>query len=157
MIYPRGKQIDLLVTDKNGQIIVVGEARTHPTTRAYEVAEHLTHYLGALPDPVPFILVVDLEKIEIFGWNGRSLSGPLLVLPTDEILRPYDPDFGSRRIFEPFLITLVEAWLRDLAYRWKSETPPGCEAVAKIGLLPLLEGGATKSEVTLTNGHLRRD
>ena len=44
---------------------------------------------------------------------------------------------------------LIEAWLRDLAYNWKSEIPPASEQIAAIGLLPLLAGGTTKSGVEI--------
>jgi hypothetical protein len=57
---------------------------------------------------------------------------------------PYDPEFPRERVFESYLLTLVEAWLRDLAYHWKSENPPGSEELGRAGLLEKLEGGTTQ-------------
>ncbi len=54
-----------------------------------------------------------------------------------------------------YLETLVEAWLRDLAYHWKSETPPESEKLAEIGLLQRLEGGTTHSLVNINGDTLR--
>jgi hypothetical protein len=47
-------------------------------------------------------------------------------------------------VFESYLLTLVEAWLRDLSYHWKSENPPGSEELRSAGLLKRLEGGTTQ-------------
>jgi hypothetical protein len=70
------------------------------------------------------------------------------------VLRHYDAEFSNKRIFELYLTTLVEAWLRDLAYHWKSEKPPASEQLAAIGLLQQLEGGTTQPEVALGGGTL---
>jgi hypothetical protein len=40
-------------------------------------------------------------------------------------------------------MTLIQAWLRDLAYHWKSEIPPHQEEIQKIGLLDYLIDGIT--------------
>jgi hypothetical protein len=49
----------------------------------------------------------------------------------------------KKRMFDFYLETLVKSWLRDLSYHWNSDTPPAYNELAKIGLLPLLEGGHT--------------
>lgn len=46
-------------------------------------------------------------------------------------------------------MTLVEAWLRDLAYNWKSEKPPGADERLPTGLLGGLEGGMTRRDATI--------
>lgn len=49
-------------------------------------------------------------------------------------------EFG-RTVREIFIDVLG---LRDLAYHWKSENPPGSEELGKAGLLEKLEGGTTQ-------------
>ena len=61
---------------------------------------------------------------------------------TTVILSAADPAHPSLSELE----TLVEAWLRDLAYHWNSPEPPGETALAEVGLLERLEGGTTVSE-----------
>jgi hypothetical protein len=39
------------------------------------------------------------------------------------------------------MVTLLTSWLRDLAYRWKSDHPPGLEDLASTGLFEKIEGG----------------
>jgi hypothetical protein len=75
---------------------------------------------------------------------GENLGEPLVRLDTRQVLQHYDPDFPSRRVFEAYLLTLAEAWLRDLAYHWKSESPPGSDELRSVGLLEKLEGGTTQ-------------
>ena len=65
-------------------------------------------------------------------------------LDTRQVLQHYDLEFPGKRVFESYLLTLVEAWLRDLAYHWKSENPPGSEELGRAGLLERLEGGTTQ-------------
>ena len=48
------------------------------------------------------------------------------------------------RVFEDYLLTLVEAWIRDLAYHWKSEAPPGSQELEQAGVLQTLAGGTTQ-------------
>ena len=89
-----------------------------------------------------------------FQWDGANLS-ELITLKTAAVLSHYDPEFGSKPIFEPYLITLVDVWLRDLAYHWKVGIPPASEQLAAIGLLQRLEGGTTQTEVEF-GGHTLR-
>jgi hypothetical protein len=68
----------------------------------------------------------------------------VVYLDTPKVLSHYDPDFAGKRIFEFYLLTLVEAWLRDLAYHWKSPNPPGSEELQAAGFLGRVEGGTTQ-------------
>ena len=76
--------------------------------------------------------------------RAHGLGEPIVQLDTRQVLQHYDTDFPRRRVFEFYLLTLVEAWLRDLAYHWKSENPPGSEELGRTGLLEKLEGGTTQ-------------
>ncbi|MGB3511015.1 MAG: hypothetical protein WBA93_17640 [Microcoleaceae cyanobacterium] len=45
-----------------------------------------------------------------------------------------------------YLTSLIEAWLRDLADRWKSEYPPAYQEITEINLLIQLADGTTVEE-----------
>ncbi|BAY09084.1 hypothetical protein [Calothrix sp. NIES-2098] len=102
-----------------------------------------------------FAMLADLGNVDIFKWDGKKFSDSLISLETANILSHYDPEFSKKRILGLYLETLVEAWLRDLAYHWKSETPPATKKLAEIGLLQRLEGGTTQSQVNLDGDTLR--
>jgi len=50
------------------------------------------------------------------------------------------------------LVALMEAWLRDLAFRWKTEEPPGLKEMSVAKLVARIDGGDTHSEVRLGGG-----
>jgi len=121
-----------------------------------KIISQLKSYLQAANTNIPFAMLVDLEDIEIFQGDDASLSAkPIASLKTMDVLRHYEAEFGTKRIFELYLTALVEAWLRDLAYHWKSEKPPASEQLAAIGLLQQLEGGTTQLEVALNGDTVR--
>src|SRR5262249_60803837 len=94
--------------------------------------------------PVDFVMTIDPTCIHLYRVAGGNLGRPIVHLDTPQILQQYDPEFAKRRVFESYLLTLVEAWLRDLAYHWKSDSPPGAEELRRAGLLEKLEGGTTQ-------------
>jgi hypothetical protein len=121
-----------------------------------KIISQLKSYLQAANTNIPFAMLVDLEDIEIFQGDDASLSAkPIASLKTMDVLRHYEAEFGTKRIFELYLTALVEAWLRDLAYHWKSEKPPASEQLAAIGLLQQLAGGTTQLEVALNGDTVR--
>ncbi len=154
--FDQGYRLDLVAVDKEEQTILIGGVRAHPVAES-DATEELTTNLRALREPPPFALFVDPAQIRLFRWDGNSLSEPVYTLATIDVLRYYDPDLGQRRVFEAYLTTLVESWLRDLAYHWKSERPPATDELSEVGLLKLLEGGGTLSNVEMCGGHLHRD
>jgi Holliday junction resolvase len=152
------KLADIVALGSDGQMVVLVEVKATEleTKKAKQsVISQVKSYLRATNANIPFIMIVDLENIEIFQVNSDNLSvEPIASLKTAEVLRHYDAEFGNKQIFELYLTALVEAWLRDLAYHWKSEKPPASEQLAAIGLLQQLEGGTTQPEVTLGGGTL---
>lgn len=62
-----------------------------------------------------------------------------------DLFTRYDPEYREKaesgRILPYYLTGLVIAWLRDFAYHWKSEVPPGADRLREIGLADRLEGG----------------
>lgn len=143
---------DIVALDSDGRIVLLVESIGGASEQ--RALCDVTSYLKAANIVIPFAMLVDLEDIQIFQWDCANLS-ELISLKTTAVLSHYDSEFGNKPIFEPYLITLVDVWLRDLAYHWKSEIPPASEQLAAIGLLQRLEGGTTQTEVEL-GGHTLR-
>jgi hypothetical protein len=132
---------DIAIVDRENRPVALVQVKAHPVGQNWET--FLPKQLVNLPQSVAFVLTIDPNSIHLYQWSGKELTGPLVDLETATILRHYEPEFGKRRVFESYLLTLVEAWFRDLAYHWKSEIPPGSEELRKAGLLDKLEGGTT--------------
>jgi hypothetical protein len=140
---------DIVALDKEGQIILIAEVKGLPLkfqgTKAQEYASlRLIDYLQAAKIAIPFAMLVDVDKIQILKWDGNNLSEPIVCFNTADVLSHYEPKFRDKRIFSLYLKGLTEAWLRDLAYHWKSEIPPFTNEMAEIGLLQLVEDGTTE-------------
>ncbi|MBD0308942.1 MAG: hypothetical protein ICV80_12690, partial [Microcoleus sp. T1-bin1] len=158
---------DIIALDKDDRIVVLIEvkinqgkekaARQSIIDRALKQIKHFLSKLSEKKVVIPYAMIVAIENIIVFKWDGTVLSEAVLSLKTAEILHYYDSKLGDRRIFEPYLTRLIEAWLRDLAYNWKSEIPPASEQIAAIGLLPLLAGGTTQSGVEIRGAFIYRN
>ncbi|HSF74319.1 MAG TPA: hypothetical protein VLA84_11025 [Microcoleus sp.] len=158
---------DIVALDKDDRIVVLIEVKINQakekvaTQRITEGAlKQIKHFLSKLSEKnvvIPYAMIVTLENIIVFKWDGNVLSEAVLSLKTADILHYYDSKLGDQRIFEPYLTRLIEAWLRDLAYNWKSEIPPAAEQIAAIGLLPLLAGGTTNSRVEIGGDFIYRN
>jgi hypothetical protein len=141
---------DIVALNKEGQIVLIVKVKGFPfdcnrkKTRENAILE-LTEYLQAVNNQIPFAMLVDLEKILIFHWDGNHLSEPLLCLNTGDVLSHYEPEFKTKQIFSLYLIGLTEAWLRDLAYHWKTQVPSASKEMAEIGLFEILEDGTTQA------------
>jgi len=132
---------DAIVVDKEDHTVAFVQVKTHPQG---EWAANLSRQLAECSERVAFVLTVDPNHIYLYRPAGENLGDPIVHLDTRLVLQHYDPEFPKKRVFEPYLLTLVEAWLRDLAYHWKSENPPGSEELGKSGLLEKIEGGTTQ-------------
>ncbi len=131
---------DAAVVDSENQVVALVEVKMHPVERWATI---LPRQLAKVADRVAFVMTIDPKRIQLYSTGEESLEEPIVQLDTGQVLQHYDPDFPGKRVFESYLLTLVEAWLRDLAYHWKSEKPPGSEELARAGLLEKLEGGTT--------------
>jgi hypothetical protein len=132
---------DTAVVDREDHTVALVEVKAHPVETWATI---LPRQLAKSAERVAFILTTDPNWIQLYRSDGESLGEPIVRLDTRQVLRHYDPKFLEKRVFEPYLLTLVEAWLRDLAYHWKSEVPPGSEELGKTGLLEKIEGGTTQ-------------
>ena len=148
---------DLFVQNSQGETVmwveVTATHRKNPRVRQSS-RPNLSYYLKASNNSVPFAMRVDLDKIEIFHGRDVDLSQPLSSLPTAAVLISYGPNLSEKDIFSPYLAALVEAWLRDLAYNWKSDRPPAFEEMDNIGLLALIENGTTRSGDSMSGDRL---
>ena len=132
---------DAAFVDRENHAVVLVEVKAHPVE---SWATIVSKQLANFAERVAFVLTIDPNCIQLYRPAGESLGEPIVRLDTRQVLQHYDPEFPRQRVFESYLLTLVEAWLRDLAYHWKSENPPGSEELGRAGLLEKLEGGTTQ-------------
>src|SRR5262245_29108624 len=148
-------ELDLAMLDKNRQMFLIAEVkRNKQTFRDFEAMESSAASLEQLGHSVAFAVLADPEMINIFEWKGENLQGPIAALNTRSVLSEYEPEFGKRTVYEAYLLTLLESWLRDMAYHWKSDTPPGVDDIRKAGLLEKIEGGTTVSHMKVAGDKL---
>ena len=133
-------RFDAIVVDKENHAIALIEVKTRHPENWTTIVQRL---LAAFDEPVAFVLTIDLDSIQLYRSGGVSVGEPIVHLDTMQVLGHYDPELPKQHLFESYLLTLVEAWLRDLAYHWKSENPPGVEELRMAGLLEKLDGGTT--------------
>jgi hypothetical protein len=145
------KTPDIILQDRDDQPIGVVEVKSRTDSRSagQEQLSALVNQLGTVYPTLSFGLLVDPEEIDVFRREAGDVGiVPVAQLKTRETLGHYAPEFAGTdtryagfRFFEDLMVTLVTSWLRGLAYRWKSEHPPGIEELASTGLLEKLEGG----------------
>src|SRR5258708_826820 len=107
---------DTAVVDRDNHAVALVQVKGHPLGKGWMT--YLPKQLEMFGQLVPFVLTIDPACIHLYGWDGRELTGPIVHFDTAKILQHYEPEFAKRRVFESYLATLVEAWLRDLAYHW---------------------------------------
>ena len=88
---------------------------------------------------IPFLMFVNSHVMRIFKSPTFT---EVARLDTKKILGHYNPKSIEGIIYQSTLITLIQSWLRYLAYHWKSETPPYIEEMKEIGLFTLLCDGS---------------
>ncbi|MBR8828840.1 MAG: hypothetical protein DSM107014_13220 [Gomphosphaeria aponina SAG 52.96 = DSM 107014] len=138
---------DIIGFDKKGKPILLIEIKaTHkPKERAREwLIAHTQSYMKTEKEDVPFAMLIDDDDMEVFQLERKN-NEPIITFKTATALSYYEPEYGKKPIYYNYFVILLEAWLDDLAYRWKSEKPPLLEEVTAIGLLEYLHNGTTKS------------
>ena len=134
---------DATVFDRENLPVALIQVKERPLGKDWTHRLESELKLRSLP-LTDFLLAIDPVRIHLYRVKTRDLSDPVVHLDTPKVLSHYDPDFNGKRIFEHYLLTLVEAWLRDLAYHWKSPNPPGSEELNAAGFLGRVEGGTTE-------------
>jgi hypothetical protein len=134
---------DITGWDKTGQKILVSKVRARDIEEDIKskIEEILNFEYQHHRVLVPYAMIATRENIKIFQWDGQNLEN-IYTFPTHEVMSEYDSEFNNKRIFEYYLETLVEGWLRDLAYNWKTENPPKYQELKKIGLVDKLSDAA---------------
>ncbi len=150
--------VDVIAEDRDQNPVLMVEVKARESTRE-DFESFLSRFLQL---SLEFGMFVDLDHVMLLGRDLPDPRSPVATLLTMDILRFYDPDFvrkdshaGSLIIYGEYVVTLVEAWLHDLAYHWKSENPPGTDELLHSGLLERLEGGMTRRDVTIVVSPLR--
>ena len=132
---------DTAVVDREDQTVALVEVKADPIERWRTI---LPRQLAKFAEDVTFVLRIDLNSIQLYRSGGEDLGEPIVRLDTPQVLQHYDTGFAGKRVFHSYLVTLVEVWLDDLAYHWKSEDPPGSEELGRAGLFEKIEGGTTQ-------------
>ncbi len=146
---------DIIAENKKGEPVLLIEVKAENINNIEKARDwliaHSQSYQQKIKEIIPFIMLVDYENIEIFKLNQNQSFAPILTLKTAPILSYYEPTYEQKTIYYHYLVRLIEAWLRDLAYHWKSEIPPALEKITEIGLLKHLDDGTTKSGEGVNN------
>lgn len=134
---------DITAWDKNGQKLLVSKVRARDivediTAKVEEILKFEYEHNRII---IPFAMTATREDINIFKWDGKNLE-TIYTFPTHEVMSEYDSEFSEKRIFEYYLETLVEGWLRDLAYNWKTDNPPKYQELTQIGFVEKLADAA---------------
>jgi hypothetical protein len=90
---------------------------------------------------IPFLMYANTNVMRIFKAPNFA---EIIRLDTKTVLAFYNPESVKRMIFQSTLLTLIQAWLHDLSYHWKSKNPPYIEQIKSIGLYDLLVNGTTE-------------
>lgn len=139
---------DILAKDADGKAFLL--VKVQADKAEYKSVQKLLYTWQAVNSLIPFAMFVNLEKTWIYKRHHKNFTQePIQKFKTGDILKFYDENFDKKQILKPYLITLVEAWLGDLAYNWKWENPPASKHLDEIGLLQKIKGGTTQCEVEL--------
>jgi hypothetical protein len=97
------------------------------------------------------------EEMTIYRKHRTRSLEPVATIPTREIIRFYAPESVEGRLFSRFIAAMIDVWLRDFMWHWKSPTPPYSETMAALGLVERLENGWSKARVRLACLPVRGD
>ncbi len=142
-VIPREQSADILVTTPQGRPLLVVEVKRRSLDQA--ARQQIEEYSQALG--TEYVMGIDPQRILIAKTqNGHPDWKAAVILPTSEIVRHYAdiPDLGGVEGF--YLESLIEAWLRDFSFSWKSKEPPGYRELARIGLASRLRNSETHTQ-----------
>lgn len=137
------KKPDILVTAREGYPVLLVEVKRRALNQVArrQIAEY-SKYVKA-----DFVMGIDPQRIIVAPIrNGVPDWQQAITLPTMDILRQYSDLQTLDQIEDFYLEGLVEAWLQDFAFSWKSEHPPGYSELDRIGLASRLRNSETHTE-----------
>ena len=134
---------DITGWNKNGQKLLVSKIRSRDILEDIKskVEKILKFEHEHNQIIVPYAMTATPENIIFFKWDGKNLE-TLYTFPTHEVMSEYDSKFANKRISESYLEILVESWLRDLAYNWKTDNPPKLQELKQIDFVQKLADAA---------------
>lgn len=142
---------DLVAIDKDEHAILVAKIKGYPydfqkaDTREFALLDLIDVLKFATKNLIPFAMLVDKNNIELFRWDGQSLSDVILTLNTANVVELYFPDYRLRQeAYNSSLPRMIETWLLGLTSNWKPETPPYKKEMQEIGFLDLMKDGTTR-------------
>jgi len=136
---------DAIALDADDNPVVFVEVKAQRPINDLDIQDVVTS-LARSRTSIPYVMLVDRQTIQVLQWNGAELSELVSHLSTNDILSFYDPELPNKEVFDFYLTALVEAWLRDVAYHWKSDDPPAIGQLKAIGLAQRLHNGTTVTE-----------
>jgi hypothetical protein len=145
----RSVRIDLVAFDVEGGLVLFGEVKAVGADEDRFSLRQLLDYADRTKSSPPFLLTVNRERIRIYRFGRQGAPELTMESDTAPVFGFYDPAFAGKKPFEDYLTVLANAWLDDLAFHWKSETPPLYSEAQGIGLVPLLDKGTVQREVAL--------
>jgi hypothetical protein len=152
--------VDILVVDRQDHPILIGEVQGSAEPAGAALAR-IKDFLEFADLAVPFVMIVDHERISIYRADEELREEPIFSTKTKPILLYYLVDYGQtkRMIGEDLLRGVVLGWLQDVSYRWrsKSTTPPAYEEFDRLGLVRLLADATFDYEVAFGGYRLYRD
>lgn len=129
---------DIIAFDRDDEPILAANTKTLRASAAIG-SPRVLEILGA--SGVPFGMFVDLDDLLIFRRGCENPASPICALKTADVLSFYEPEFDRKWISPGYLQGLIEAWLHDFAFHWKSQRPPASDRLESIGLAERLDGG----------------
>ena len=138
-LVPDEQAADIVVTAPQGKPLLVVEVKRRPIIS--KMLEQLRDYAQAIG--AKYIMAVDPQHIIIAQSHNGFDSRETVTLITREVLRPYT-DADLLRVEGFYLESLIESWLRDFSFSWKSAKPPGYDELTRIGLASLLRDSETR-------------
>lgn len=116
----------LVVVDSDQQPLMVAAAADElaASNGAGDALRHRCRGIG-------YGLLVSPSSIRLYNGTGDE---PLASWSTAEVLGNYHPLYTQWQSTPLALMTLVEAWLSDLAFGWSGRPVPGSDDFERIGL-----------------------
>lgn len=134
------KSLDIFVSGEQGEPLLVVEVKRR--TLHQDIREQIKRYSNVVD--AEYIMGVDPQHILVAKTrSGLPDWNDAIKLSTPAILRHYGNFQSLERIEGFYLQSLIEAWLRDFSFSWKSEKPPGHDELSRIGLAERLRNSDT--------------
>jgi hypothetical protein len=153
--------VDLLAVDREDRPVLIGEVKQKDETAGAALAR-IQDFLEFADLSVPFVIIVDHDRITFYRGDEEELRDePIFSVKTKSILGYYSEYHREtkRKVGTDLLRGLALGWLKDISYRWRSEStlPPAYEELERLGLAPLLKDATFDYEVAFGGYRLYRD